>query len=73
MKWQPQILLTLYVINDNIWLRRCRNGKRLSLVIGGLLPPGKGVVHMVTYMELFTFCLVIIGTIGLAINLKKKK
>ena len=34
---------------------------------------GKGGCYMVTYSELFQFCLVIIGIIGLIISVNKKK
>ena len=43
-------------------------GRRFSPLLRGIfLPSGKGV-YMVGYIELFTFCLVIIGIVGLAIK-----
>ena len=40
---------------------------------GDFLPPPKeGVMLMLTYSELFQFCLVIIGIIGLFFQAKKK-
>ena len=45
-----------------------------SLLFGGRsLPSMKGGLPVVTYMELFTFCLVIIGVIALFITNEKKK
>ena len=35
-------------------------------------PPQEGVMLMLTYSELFQFCLVIIGIIGLFFQAKKK-
>jgi len=44
-------------------------GMRLSPQLRGYFSPsGKGV-HMVSHIELFTFCLVIIGIAGLAIKI----
>ena len=37
------------------------------------VPMRKGVVGMVTYDELFQFCLVLIGLAGLIIQIVKKK
>ena len=55
------------------------NGRRLCPLSQGviLLCPlslcGKGVVGLVTYDELFQFCLVLIGLAGLIIQIIKKK
>ncbi len=45
-----------------------------SLHPGGdfLPPPQEGVMLMLTYSELFQFCLVVIGIIGLFFQAKKK-
>lgn len=53
-----------------------RNGRRLaSPSRRGLLCPlqREGGVLMLTYSELFQFCLVVIGIIGLVIQITKKK
>ena len=41
--------------------------------VGGWSLPGRGVMLMVTYEGLFAFCLVIIGVIGLVIQIYKRK
>ena len=55
-----------------------RNGRRLAppRPEGKLLAPSsstEGVVPMLTYSELFQFCLVVIGIVNLVIQLTKKK
>ena len=55
-----------------------RNGRRLAPPCpeGKLLAPSsstEGVVPMLTYSELFQFCLVVIGIVNLVIQLTKKK
>ena len=53
------------------------NGRQLSPSSGVTLlapdPVRKGVVDVVSYDELFQFCLVLIGLIGLIIQIIKKK
>ena len=41
--------------------------------VGGWSLPGRGVMLMVTYEGLFAFCLVIIGVIGLVVQIYKRK
>ena len=55
----------------------CINGRRLALSdLEGqnfFYPSEKGGCHMVTYMELFTFCLVIIGVVDIVIDIYRNK
>ncbi len=56
---------------------RCHNGRRLcsSIPEGTSAPSARGGEAMITYSELFQFCLVIIGILGLVLqiwNMKKK-
>lgn len=65
--------LSNYVI---FWLCATSNGRRLALYHrrAFLLPPTRGGgVMQITYSELFQFCLVVIGIIGLVIQANKKK
>ena len=48
----------------SIW--RCTNGRRLAL-------PGREVVSMVTYSELFAYSLVLIGVATLVLQFCKRK
>lgn len=53
------------------------DGRRFAPNFGGDTsrprPLWKGVVDVVTYAELFQFCLVLIGVISLIIQITKKK
>jgi len=44
-----------------------------SALIRGLPCPRKGGLHMVTYVELFALCLVIIGVINIALRFGNKR
>ena len=58
------------------WPRRCpqRSAVGLSIPEGTSCPlQREGVVLMLTYSELFQFCLVVIGIIGLVVQITKKK
>ena len=50
------------------------NGRRLAPPVrrGLLAPSSEGVMRMLTYSDLFQFCLVIIGIISLFFQAKKK-
>jgi len=49
-----------------LYTRRYRsNGRRL--------PPEKGVMRMITWAELFGFCLVVIGVVSLIIQAYRRK
>lgn len=64
-------------VNVIFWLRRCQ------YTVGGWASPSRegtscplqreGVVFMVTYSDLFQFCLVVIGIIGLVFQITKKE
>ena len=53
------------------------NGRRLAPALGAILCPHftlvKGGLLMVTYADLFTYSLVIIGIVGLVLGANKKK
>ncbi len=68
----------LFFSQESVRFQRSRYGWRLALLTGGSSCPlilGKGGCLMVTYSDLFSYTLVIIGIIGLfiAANSKKKK
>ena len=72
-------LLQLFNKYDTIITVLPENGRRLALVFteGDFLKPSdsneKGADMMVTYSELFQFCLLIVSIIGLVIKVSNKK
>ena len=66
-------LLLLFVIwCDILTIVLLENSGQPSDQGGSFFAPGKGVLLMLTYSELFQFCMVIIGIISLFIQAKKK-